>query len=369
MPARIYALAKELNLDSKDLVAIVKKAGITGKGSALASLTDEEAQKVREHLAEASSAQPAKPTAPAAAPVAVRESLAKDRKPIAIKVGRSSGPKRPASGLAQPEPPTETATEAATTTIDNPIAASAAPTSQKGGLASRIASRMGVGKTASTGSDSVAPIRRDPTVAGGGKVRSLDRPASGEKKNGDSAKAKRREPRINVKMASLPELAESKPKKPAAGDQKAQKPDVKLSPDVIAGHRQGMRAPLDQLKEDTDKKRAATAKRGGLSGFTGEKSRRGAEESDEDEKRRKKLAGMAGTAPNGRVANCEAGSRWTSRDSPASRRIANTAVGNASVRESIRRHPEKMRLSWNCLAPSDPSPRRPAYPSVKSWAR
>ncbi len=44
MAARIYALAKELNIDSKDLVDLVKKVGITGKGSALASLTDDEAQ-------------------------------------------------------------------------------------------------------------------------------------------------------------------------------------------------------------------------------------------------------------------------------------------------------------------------------------
>ena len=61
MPARIYALAKELNVDSKELVDLVKKVGITGKGSALASLSDEEAQKVRDHLASSG-------PAPAAAP-------------------------------------------------------------------------------------------------------------------------------------------------------------------------------------------------------------------------------------------------------------------------------------------------------------
>ena len=98
--------------------------------------------------------------------------------------------------------------------------------------------------------DPVAPIRRDATVAnnGGGKMRSLDRPASGgEKKGAEGGRAKRREPRINVKMASLPEVTEAAPSKPAKGEPKAQKPDVKLSPDVIAGHRQGMRAPLEQL--------------------------------------------------------------------------------------------------------------------------
>ncbi len=46
MPIRIYALAKQLKLDSKVLVDICTKAGVTGKGSALASLTDEEMERV-----------------------------------------------------------------------------------------------------------------------------------------------------------------------------------------------------------------------------------------------------------------------------------------------------------------------------------
>ena len=47
---RIYALAKELQLDNKDLVDLLPKAGITGKGSALASLSDEETSKLKEFL-------------------------------------------------------------------------------------------------------------------------------------------------------------------------------------------------------------------------------------------------------------------------------------------------------------------------------
>ncbi len=42
MPIRIYALAKDLQIDSKELVDICTKAGIPGKGSALASLNDDE---------------------------------------------------------------------------------------------------------------------------------------------------------------------------------------------------------------------------------------------------------------------------------------------------------------------------------------
>ena len=51
LPVRIYALAKELKVDSKDLVDICAKAGITGKGSALASLTDDESDKVKAFVA------------------------------------------------------------------------------------------------------------------------------------------------------------------------------------------------------------------------------------------------------------------------------------------------------------------------------
>ena len=51
MPTRIYSLAKELSIDSKELVDICSKLGISGKGSALASLSDEELDKVRSHLA------------------------------------------------------------------------------------------------------------------------------------------------------------------------------------------------------------------------------------------------------------------------------------------------------------------------------
>ena len=59
MPIRIYALAKQLNLDSKSLVDICAQAGVSGKGSALASLSDEEVDKVKAFLASGSSEKPA----------------------------------------------------------------------------------------------------------------------------------------------------------------------------------------------------------------------------------------------------------------------------------------------------------------------
>jgi translation initiation factor IF-2 len=50
LASRIYSLAKELKLDSKELVDVCAKLGIRGKGSALASLTDEEEVKLRDHF-------------------------------------------------------------------------------------------------------------------------------------------------------------------------------------------------------------------------------------------------------------------------------------------------------------------------------
>jgi translation initiation factor IF-2 len=67
VPIRIYALAKELKIDSKELVEICNRAGITGKGSALASLDDDELARVKSFMSGPKTAAPAK-TATAEAP-------------------------------------------------------------------------------------------------------------------------------------------------------------------------------------------------------------------------------------------------------------------------------------------------------------
>ncbi|HTM52505.1 MAG TPA: translation initiation factor IF-2 [Pirellulales bacterium] len=70
MPVRIYSLAKELKLDSKILVDICTSAGVTGKGSALASLTDEEVDRVKAYLSSGGAKAPAaRPARPSAAPI------------------------------------------------------------------------------------------------------------------------------------------------------------------------------------------------------------------------------------------------------------------------------------------------------------
>ncbi|MCY3008141.1 MAG: translation initiation factor IF-2 [Planctomycetota bacterium] len=52
MAVRIYSLAKDLGIDSKELVDLCARIGIQGKGSALASLENDEIAKIKNHLAE-----------------------------------------------------------------------------------------------------------------------------------------------------------------------------------------------------------------------------------------------------------------------------------------------------------------------------
>ena len=322
MPARIYALAKELSIDSKDLVDIVKKVGITGKGSALASLTDEEEKRVREHLASSAPA-PATPAA-TAAPTAVRESKP-ERKPKSIdlnKIGRTSGPRKgnadTTSSSPTPKTPSNTPPKSPKTQkapkSDSPVVRGPAalppvaeapspeenapkpqapevklPPRRGGGLASRMGSRASSSSKDSTPIRGSSPVRGDQS---GGRIRSLDHPSGGQDKKSDGGgKSKKREPKVNIKMAALGEakdpVAPSKGKEP-----KAQKPDVKLSKDVIAGHKQGVAAPLEELaksSESGDANKRRVKRGGGLTGFTSEKKR-----GEEEEKPRRKgsLSGM-----------------------------------------------------------------------------
>ena len=103
MPIRIYALAKELDIDSKELVNVCTKAGVTGKGSALASLTDDEVTKIKAHLTKqvADPAMPL-PDAPVRPPA--------HHKPTSIRTitTKKPTPTKPEAAPSTPETPPET---------------------------------------------------------------------------------------------------------------------------------------------------------------------------------------------------------------------------------------------------------------------
>ena len=68
MAVRIYSLARDLKIDSKEILEFCKKAGIEGKGSALASLTEEECELLQAAMK--------KSAAPSEAPEPIKPELA-----------------------------------------------------------------------------------------------------------------------------------------------------------------------------------------------------------------------------------------------------------------------------------------------------
>ncbi len=98
MPTRIYALAKDLKLDSKDLVDLCTKAGIPGKGSALASLEDEEVVKLKAYLDGHAAKRPTPASASAAPTVNVKAVLS-----APVSTTTLTPPPRPVSVRSRPE--------------------------------------------------------------------------------------------------------------------------------------------------------------------------------------------------------------------------------------------------------------------------
>ena len=208
MAVRIYTLAKELKLDSKELVELCTRAGIQDKGSALASLSDEEVAKLKDFMAgkakpaaerPAAPVRPAAPLRPAAAGPVKREDY--------IAPG----------GVAKGKPPEITAPKPAA-----PAGPAAAAKPAEG--RPRPGGRMGEG----------------------GKP--MPRPA--------------------FKLAPLPAAGRASPP-PARGSQEpvAQKPDVKLPLDAIRSAKAGGAKPLADHMRTHAQRQAAEATRARTSGL------------------------------------------------------------------------------------------------------
>jgi translation initiation factor IF-2 len=239
VPIRIYALAKELKYDSKELVDICTKAGVTGKGSALASLEDAEVEKVKSYLAGSSGGGEKKKKAEP--PV--------DQSPV--RPSAKSGPLsiRGSRGFRDitPKAPTEIAPE--------PVEPAAAPEPEP---VSEPASEP-VTPTETdvyTRDDYIAPVASSRIKVLGGAAESKS----------DTPKPKKKRAPV-IRLASMPDTPQPPPEQ-ASKEPAAQKPEIRLPKDAIAGHKQGTAAPLDKLAAKAAEK---TAKAAGSKGKTGRK--------------------------------------------------------------------------------------------------
>ncbi len=279
MAVRIYSLAKDIGLDSKELVDLCARLGIQNKGSALASLEDDEVAKIKKHLADKSAAAsapaaPAKPAreTPVEAPVRetnVRVGGAKRD----LSAGRRSA--APTDDVAAPAdaqvaPPAEevevspVAEAVAETPVqDAPTKKSAAASAPP---AAPVEAPAASESTAAVDPDAPvrpAPLRRDDFYAPAqtsGRVRVLGRPRPAPAGDGGKASTDRpdrskrsREPVLNLARIPKSGSASTQSKAP---EQATQKPIVKLTPDVIQGVKKGMEKPAEK---------AAPANKGGSS--------------------------------------------------------------------------------------------------------
>jgi translation initiation factor IF-2 len=212
VPTRIYQIAKDLKIDSKELVDICTKAGITGKGSALASLEDAEVEKLKAYLAGPKKAPP-----PAAAPVAPPVEPVRPPAPVTTSASSASGE--------------------ATVTVLPP-----APVPDESAAYSR--------------NDYIGP-------GSSGKIRIISsKPKSGQVRTevDDGTKRKKREPVIN--LAKLPDVKQPGPKE--STEPAPQKPEIRLPKDAIVGTKKGVKPKLDELAKSVEKGKSPLAGRGNL---------------------------------------------------------------------------------------------------------
>lgn len=356
MPIRIYALAKELKVDSKELVELCAKAGIANKGSALASLNDEETERVRAYLNKGSSSsssdrpaasgdsgsgtspftrdqyipvggggakpkfiQPKKSAQKTAAesvesetpdaaaeevvaeaevePVADAEvSAGVEAEEVAASKVDAGDAESPQDAVAEAQS-TEAAADAVASSAEAPPKEK--KTKRKGGAGSPLGARAAA---AASGDASMAPIR--PSTTSERPIRNLSDPS---KRRGGSAGNKRgnkppEKKETVIRVAAIPEAPKSAPAA-KSNEPKPQKPIMTLPADAIRSAKSG-RAPLEQFTKQTESGRKAGrtgdgpdggAEQGQATGGRGDRRRsRGGAERDEDG-REKKMASMAGS--------------------------------------------------------------------------
>jgi translation initiation factor IF-2 len=281
VPVRIYALAKDLKIDSKDLVDLCTKAGIPGKGSALASLEDHEVTKLKAFMEGGAARRPAAPAplvdtrAVLNTPVASTATLPPPPPPRPPAPGARGArpPVAPAAKTAAPEPvlpeppapPAKETKEAPAPVVEvapppPPVASPAKPIAAEASPPAPTPPPAPVAPPPPPAP--IGAVRGDALVGRrAGPVRVLDnrnkRPGDGKKKEDDGPAGKGPEKRSpGVRFAAMPEVKQPTPTA-KANEPKAQKPVIRLPSDVIQGTHKGALTDIlrqqEKRKADQDK--------------------------------------------------------------------------------------------------------------------
>ena len=272
---RIYALAKELDIDSKDLVEVCRKAGITGKGSALASLTDDEVVKVTAFVRggdkKAEAAVPGTAGRRQAPEVYRREDYLAPATGGKVKVLDVTA-RRPLArpeGKPAPAPAAEELPEEEVAEVSPPQDLVAAPPVAAPPVAApeeaRPPEEPEPGEAPQEREEELPPVsveepppppmeaRREPSRedrwAERREPKIIDLRGDDKREGGPATKPPRKKRQPVIKLAQMPAVKKP-PAPPKGAEVKAQKPEIRLTPSAIAGHRAGQKAPLEQLTKE-----------------------------------------------------------------------------------------------------------------------
>ncbi|MFP6753999.1 MAG: translation initiation factor IF-2 [Pirellulaceae bacterium] len=240
MATRIYSLAKDLGLDNKELVEIVKKAGIAGKGSALASLEDDEVERIRHFMAEGDNQASNEP------PPSMSRPEPTDRGNIKVVTTRSSSTAPLAPKPAEKETP-----------LDDP-----AKTVEE--------------EVETTSPDEPAPLsREDMMPMGNNNIKVITAGKSDESEEAeDPSKPREKKPRAPViKLTQLPDVPQPT-NEPPPTEGKVQQPEIRLSRDSKRPSRLGAgmpKTPANQIPELMDPEKLSQQTQKGRRGKSKEK--------------------------------------------------------------------------------------------------
>ena len=242
---RIFSLAKEMGMDSKVLIEHCRAAGLKVKGSALASISPEEKELVLRHMDSAGggSSESSAEVAEVPSREDVKREIGSRMRDIRTMVPRDRSP----SSVDK----TEAKTPATETSEVSDVPAAEVPEEEVSPVAEAVETAVddvdaGASEAVSTAKDkdSAKSVRREDYVPQHGGVRSPVREMRpiGTPTHSDLAAARESEKEKEKERSrpSLPGLAPLpaftvKEKKPAAPEPKAQKPEIRLTPDQLDG--------------------------------------------------------------------------------------------------------------------------------------
>ncbi|GAB4149254.1 MAG: hypothetical protein Tsb009_23450 [Planctomycetaceae bacterium] len=272
---RIFALAKELGLDSKVLIEYANQAGVQVKNSALASVSPEERDIILKYVEAQKSSAEAETASEPIAPI--RES-AQD---VSGKVRNiETKPKRTRKSPPKDDKPVEVE-EVSTAVEEEKIEAPAAVAEENESqveqepVAAEPESPPESAEEETSKPEQVEAIQPDeyvpPTGTSNTNIREM-KPRGTLPGHGQQRRSKPKQKPALPSVAAAPTYVPPKPKKPAKEETSAQKPDIPLTADVLASDHSPLRQHLKQHRKKDSGKEAGSksGRRGDM--YDGEKT-------------------------------------------------------------------------------------------------